>query len=204
MDKVIKYCEEDNIEALKKISFSLLQTYDKKYPLDAALRKNSILVVKYILSDAFPEDEIREAVNNRTLDSKCFPIHLASQNCNQNTEIIDILIRYGADINIQEGKHGKTPLHIAASKDNFRCVECLLKYKDINIFINNDSGFPPVFSAKGNSRSHQLISEASRLKRPPKILPESILTDMAKYSPKPPVPLENRENNDNYLYDSSE
>ena len=56
------------------------------------------------------------------------PIHSVAYNdYDHPAEIIEILLKYGADINAIDD-HKRTPLHIAISKMNFKAAEMLLKH----------------------------------------------------------------------------
>ena len=60
--------------------------------------------------------------------------------------ILEILLSRGADVNFAHSKDGYTPLHVAASKDNYEAAEFLLKY-GASPNIVDKSGMTPLHYA---------------------------------------------------------
>ncbi len=96
-------------------------------------------------------DELKNYINNMgdlniKHDGKCL-LNFAIDNCEENyTEIVELIINSGADINSHESFLKETPLHriCARFNPNFRIIKLLLdKGADVNAV--NISGKTPVF-----------------------------------------------------------
>lgn len=65
-------------------------------------------------------------INQYDEDGLC-AIHWAADR--GNAQILEILLKHGADVNVQDLEGGQTALHYAASCGHFECASTLLKYK---------------------------------------------------------------------------
>lgn len=67
------------------------------------------------------------------------PLHLACRR--ENTQIVNILLENGAEVNATDGL-GDTPLHIACENSNLTIMQKLLDNK-ANMHVHNKQGFKP-------------------------------------------------------------
>jgi ankyrin only family protein len=77
------------------------------------------------------------------------PIHLAAMG--GHVEVIRALHWLGTDLNVCDGKGGRTPLHFAVEKNQARAVECLINECKTNLEVENYGGYTP----------YQLASESN-------------------------------------------
>lgn len=73
-------------------------------------------------------------------------------------DIVDLLIRFGADINATNPA-GDTPLHLAAAAGNVSAVEVLLKYRP-DVDARNDAGMTAMRLAE--QRGHERVAAVIR------------------------------------------
>lgn len=66
-------------------------------------------------------------------------------------EIIEILLRNGVDVNLVNKKNGKTPLCCACEKDNAEAIKVLLNNKANSDIADNDGKTPLFYARKNNS-----------------------------------------------------
>jgi len=134
--------ENYEIENIKKLLYILFE-YDNDSILKLLLcYKNKIKISKKKFKDIVPiKDKIDLFINFNFNDERVnweyadigenfSPLHLASLYYNLNA--IDLLINYGADINIKNNKNRNSLLYIHKLAYNFNCTNTLIKY-GINI-----------------------------------------------------------------------
>ncbi|XP_060063724.1 uncharacterized protein LOC132544165 [Ylistrum balloti] len=111
------------------------------------------LAVKVRSSDCL-DFMIQHSQNKIDLDTRNFeglaPLHTAVEK--NNLEIVDMLLRAGADINILDGKSGKTPLFYAVEHNLLPMIEFLLSH-GANVDLANYAGITVVMAAQ--ARGHQ-------------------------------------------------
>jgi NF-kappa-B inhibitor alpha len=72
-------------------------------------------------------------------------IHLAAYNTNKN--IIELLVKCGADVNAQEGKSGKGILHWAVEMRNLDLIKFLVKRCNADVNLRSYAGHTPLHLA---------------------------------------------------------
>lgn len=83
------------------------------------------------------------------------PIHLAT--AKDSPEMIELLIRNGADVNSGMALTGKTALLIAAERNNIKTVSTLLRY-GADPTLTDDRGRSPIDFAKQNKNTEMLLA----------------------------------------------
>jgi len=86
------------------------------------------------------------------------PLHLAC--FKGDLVLVELLLRYGADVNIQNNVAGRTPLHVAADGYHDSIVELLLKHK-ANINVQDHFGKTPADYAE-TKEMKQLLEPQSQ------------------------------------------
>ncbi|XP_052819141.1 NF-kappa-B inhibitor alpha-like [Mya arenaria] len=114
-------------------------------PLHVACRKGSQDAV-YTLVKSFGDDvdrrkEYFEIRNSQGLTC----LHVASEN--KEYEIMGHLFARGADVNVTDGKSGRTALHYAVENKDLQTVTLLLTHADIDVDSRTFSGDTPVVIA---------------------------------------------------------
>lgn len=79
-------------------------------------------------------------------------LHLAAERC--HLPIIQLLLNNGADINIRDGKCGKTILHYAAETGNIVLLEFLLSQPGLTLNVTTYGGLTAVQLADGRNYSN--------------------------------------------------
>ena len=135
-------CEQGDIKAAKKL---LKKTFWRKsINVDLAMmlavsERNEKVIRSLMLLGAdidrpflFSRSSKKKAINGR--------IHFAA--CDNDTELIQLLLKYGVDVN-KANEYGNTPMHLAAGKGALESVKVLCAAGgDINRPDNN--GFTPL------------------------------------------------------------
>ncbi|XP_030576677.1 NF-kappa-B inhibitor epsilon [Archocentrus centrarchus] len=121
-----------------------LQDQDGNTALHVACQHGQIGCASEMTRDVSPSKlaPVLETQNWRGLG--CF--HLAA--LNRQHEIMKLLIKKGADLNIQEGTSGKTPLHLAVELRDITSVKLLLS-KGANVDAAMFNGCTPLHLAVG-------------------------------------------------------
>ena len=102
-----------------------------------AAREGSVSTIRYL-------NALSVGVNAMAAQGKGQAIHEAAR-CRRGDQALSWLVRFGADINSTENSEsGWTPLHVAASEGNARCVAALLD-------LRADPNLPDV---EGNTPLH--------------------------------------------------
>ena len=112
-------------------------------PLDYAIGHTKIDTISALLQSPYPLHCVQK------LPTYEIPIHIA---CEKSTkEVVDVLIRYGADVN---SKHnGTTPLIVACKRGNFGIVQRLLQEPTIDIDAVDSNGSSALhFAVFANSK----------------------------------------------------
>ena len=94
-------------------------------------------------------------INNRDVQGRT-ALHYTANMCN-NPEVIDLLIKNGFDINIQDYE-GKTPLICAVMSKKTDNVKTLLKYPQIDTNIKDNKQFATMDYAIRNDQNNQLTT----------------------------------------------
>src|SRR3989338_385268 len=110
--------------------------------------RQNIELVRRILEDkARPVD-----INSRDKKQQTV-LHLAA--CNDNLELVKLLLRKDADANVQD-RNGWTPPHIAAAAGQFLVCQLLLHVEDIDAAALNKDGTSPLhYLVRHSIQSHQ-------------------------------------------------
>ncbi|KAK3595539.1 hypothetical protein CHS0354_021644 [Potamilus streckersoni] len=120
--------------------------------------------IAHVLLTPISEDELKlnsypiQAVQtSRSINTRNYSgqtaLHLAGEKAHYNTLLV--LLHFGADINIQDAKSGRTVLHYAAEAGNEALVNFLLQQRAININCMTYSGATPIMLAWG--RCHKKV-----------------------------------------------
>nr|XP_057947602.1 NF-kappa-B inhibitor epsilon [Doryrhamphus excisus] len=127
----------------KKVSLEL-QDQDGNTALHVACRHGLTLCATEMTSEISPSKLalVLETQNWRGL--AC--LHLAALNRQQ--QIMKLLMKKGADLNIQEGTSGKTPLHLAVEQHDIPSVKLLLS-RGANVDAAMYNGCTPLHLAVG-------------------------------------------------------
>lgn len=75
-------------------------------------------------------------INQYDEDGLC-AIHWAADR--GNAQILELLLKHGADVNVQDSEGGQTALHYAASCGHLECVRILLKYNADRVICDANS-----------------------------------------------------------------
>ncbi|XP_065582066.1 putative ankyrin repeat protein RF_0381 [Artemia franciscana] len=87
--------------------------------------------------------------------SKRFPLHNAA--LNGNTQTVEYLLQYGADVNVKD-ENGTSPLHFAAWKGHTQTVECLLQSgADVNVKYENGTRLLHFAALNGNTQTVECL-----------------------------------------------
>ncbi|CAL4112530.1 unnamed protein product, partial [Meganyctiphanes norvegica] len=93
--------------------------------------------------------------------SKYCPIHYAAENL--QPQMLKVLLMGGANINVREGYHGRTPLHLLLrhwqqkEKEFKECLEILLEQQEkINVDCQDDKLATPLFLALDRNCDHMV------------------------------------------------
>ena len=111
-------------------------------PLDYAIEHNNIDALSALLESPYQLDCVQK------LPTHEIPIHLACEK--STTEVVDVLIQYGADINMKH--NGITPLMVACKRGHYGIVQRLLKTQKVNVNAQDSNGLTALhFSVQSNS-----------------------------------------------------
>jgi hypothetical protein len=99
------------------------------FPIHFAVASGKAKMLKRLL------DENLKVIDQLTVDLKTTPLGVASSKC--LPELVDTLINYGADLNLQN-KEGNTPLILASKNGCFASVSILLEAGANTKTLNND------------------------------------------------------------------
>ncbi|MDP3267886.1 MAG: ankyrin repeat domain-containing protein [Legionella sp.] len=113
------------------------QDCDGKSPLHQAISRNAFDVVNALLN----KTEINIECNDKHGNT---PLHYAVEF--STPEMIDLLLKFGADVNASNNK-GQTPLHKAASRNNASIVTRLLEENKIDVDSRDNRGNTPLHYA---------------------------------------------------------
>ncbi|XP_061602520.1 NF-kappa-B inhibitor epsilon [Cololabis saira] len=121
-----------------------LQDHDGNTPLHVACQNGQINCTSELIRDVSPSKlaPVIESQNWRGL--AC--LHLAA--LNRQHQIMKLLVKKGADLNIQEGTSGKTALHLAVELHDITSVRLLLS-KGANVDAAMFNGCTPLHLAVG-------------------------------------------------------
>ncbi|KAH9489882.1 Nuclear factor NF-kappa-B p105 subunit [Bulinus truncatus] len=78
-------------------------------------------------------------------------LHIAVRN--SHVKIVALLLKAGIDINLGDGKSGRTALHIASELNNVDMIKIILYRSDAKIDVRNYAGLTPVQLAYGRGHS---------------------------------------------------
>ncbi|OHT07766.1 hypothetical protein TRFO_23961 [Tritrichomonas foetus] len=85
-------------------------------------------------------------VEQKVDSTQLMPIHIASQN--NNSEFIQLLAEYGADVNCMTMKKSETPLHIACKRGNYQAALSLLDLDADPTIVDSRLRTPMHYAAK--------------------------------------------------------
>ena len=110
------------------ISYDNLRNAIKK--CDISLIKNILYMKKKMVNN---EKQFLEFINRKDSNGSTLMHHASNIGC---IEIVELLIEYGADINVQDSYLGYTPLHCCAYKKHTQLMEFLIENKAIETIPN--------------------------------------------------------------------
>ena len=142
---VRNYEYEDNFPFRRGINTVLGYVCSKEELLEVAralLSRNDVL--RYI---------------NAKDDNSLTPLHSASYN--GHTEVVNLLIEKGADINVKDTSRGATPLHYASENGHTEVVNLLIE-KGADIHVKDNSGNTPVHYARSTEVVNLLIEKGAK------------------------------------------
>ena len=117
-------------------------------PVDYAIGHNNIDAISALLQSSYQLDCVQKLLAHE------IPIQLACEE--STTEVVDVLIQYGADVNRKH--NGMTPLMVACKRGHYGIVQCLLKTQKVNVNAQNSNGLTALhFSVQSNSINHSLF-----------------------------------------------
>ncbi|WP_341907505.1 ankyrin repeat domain-containing protein [Fluviicola taffensis] len=140
-ENLLNFISNNKVEELLKVvkTFNINQLTDTgDTPLMSAIRNEYIQIIAILLENG--------ADPNFCNKQGFYPIHFATQK--QNMEIVKLLVKYGAQIDQQDGKFGKTPLSVAISKTEGRTFIDYFLELGADITIPNKVGVTPEAAAK--------------------------------------------------------
>ena len=111
-------------------------------PLDYAIGHNNIDAISSLVQSPYQLDSVQK------LPTHEIPIHLACEK--STTDVVDVLIQYGADVNIKH--NGMTPLMVACKRGHYGIVQHVLKTQKVNVNAQDSNGLTALhFSVQSNS-----------------------------------------------------
>jgi hypothetical protein len=154
----------------------------EKTPLYLAVAANNIVEVDRLLAQGANQDEkammghsplimaarldytliaerlLKAGANPNQKDSlQWAPLHHAVKTDNANLDVITILVRYGADVNITD-KHLRTPLHRAAQFGHVDAVRLLLRL-GANPNAKDENGWTPLDRGAAHPAVRQVLEQ---------------------------------------------
>ncbi|KAH3780265.1 nuclear factor NF-kappa-B p100 subunit-like [Dreissena polymorpha] len=78
-------------------------------------------------------------------------LHIAA--LHGNTELVNILLAHGAEINAPDRKSGRTALHFAVESGHINTITCLVRYHELNVDVRTFSCESPAKLAYGRSET---------------------------------------------------
>lgn len=139
---------------------AVVSTQDKQgdTPLHIACRLGYEDCVKHLLNPAQNE----ETLQNSDIPCQRVPQDLTVRNFEGETclhiavkaghyRIVQMLLHSGADINVGDGKSGRSVLHLAADKGDAALVEMLLSWEEVNVQKQDYAGLTPAQVAWGRN-----------------------------------------------------
>jgi ankyrin repeat protein len=137
------------------------QDKDGNTPLHIACKKGYEEIVRQLLMPV-QKEELRD--NTYDIPYQRLPQDLSIRNYEGETclhiavrhshiNIVSFLLAFGVDINIGDGKSGRTALHIASELNNVDIIKIILNRRDAKIDTRNYAGLTPVQLAYG--RGHE-------------------------------------------------
>jgi uncharacterized protein len=115
---------------------------------------------------SFVRELLELGANPNSLSQEGFPSLIAAISADRpdRTDILELLLSLGANVQ-QRGLNGYTPLHYAASLNDFRAIELLVEYgADLEAKTNVDDFTTPLEEAEllGRAEGAQLLRKLSR------------------------------------------
>ena len=125
--------------------------------------------------------EIRKTEDTFPVIQDITVLHLVSRN--DNPEIVDLLVKYKADVNARDGE-GYTPLHLAAIHGNIQVVQRLAELKaDFNLTTMDGKNAADLAQMNEEREIEEYLrSKGTSFKRNVKKTEETKATEMRKYS----------------------
>ncbi|KAL3874980.1 hypothetical protein ACJMK2_037926 [Sinanodonta woodiana] len=157
--------KQSNVVRRLMIAGAEIDCFDQKgnTPLHIAACEGYFEIAKVLLTP-ISDDELQQnsypvqvmqasrSINARNYSGQT-ALHLAGERAHYDTLLV--LLYFGADINIQDAKSGRTVLHYAAEAGNESLVSFLLHQRAININCMTYSGATPIMLAWG--RGHKKV-----------------------------------------------
>ena len=125
--------------------------------------------------------EFRKTENTFPVIQDVTVLHVASRN--DNPEIVDLLVKYKADVNARDGE-GYTPLHLAAIHGNIQVVQRLAEVKaDFNLTTVDGKNAADLAQMNEEREIEEYLrSKGTSFKRDVEKTVETKATEMRKYS----------------------
>ncbi|MCS5711887.1 ankyrin repeat domain-containing protein [Candidatus Berkiella aquae] len=105
-----------------------------------AVKTGQVEFAEFLLSSYIPLEARADIINQNHI--------LMHINENADRQMIELLVRYGANVNLVDPKEGRTPLHIACQKNHESVIKALLDH-GANINVADAKGITPLHAAVG-------------------------------------------------------
>lgn len=153
-------CEEGDLNHLKMLLHAgadiTKKTYKNETPLMLAVKNNSKEIVEYLLKETFySKSDYLEATDDAGRTALCYSIQYS-----KNTEIIKMLLDYGANTKIED-KKGCNLAHILCQNNyNYEILDYLLRIGVLDLVTINKpdyEGTPPFADALINNENLDIL-----------------------------------------------